>query len=199
MSGAQEFAASDPALKIYVSGEGGPQWQSVWAKGRAGLVTLRDGDKFRVGNIEFTAVHTPGHTPEHVTYLVTDLGGGADEPMAAMTGDFLFVGDVGRPDLLEQAAGLAGAQEPAAPNLRRRDVARRRLHALAQRARSFSPMNLTAYEIRPPPPHRRAPRLHGCCARADDHHFSPRERPARASHAAQGSRAPAGDGVRVAG
>ncbi len=117
VSGAQEFAASDPALKIYVSGEGGPQWQSVWAKGHAGLVMLRDGDKFRVGNIEFDAVHTPGHTPEHVTYLVTDLGGGADEPMAALTGDFLFVGDVGRPDLLEQAAGIAGAQEPAARQL----------------------------------------------------------------------------------
>ena len=117
VSGAQEFPASDPALKIYVSGEGGPQWQSVWAKGHAGLVTLRDGDKFRVGNIEFTALHTPGHTPEHMTYLVTDIGGGADVPMAAFTGDFLFVGDVGRPDLLEQAAGIAGAQEPAAQQL----------------------------------------------------------------------------------
>ncbi len=117
VSGVQEFAAGEPALKIHVSGEGGPQWQSVWAKGHAGLVTLRDGDKFRVGNIEFTAGHTPGHTPEHLTYLVTDLGGGADEPMAALTGDFLFVGDVGRPDLLEQAAGLAGAQELAARQL----------------------------------------------------------------------------------
>lgn len=117
VSGAQEFAASDPALKIYASGEGGPQWQSVWAKGHAGLVTLRDSDKFRVGNIEFTVVHTPGHTPEHMTYLVTDIGGGADVPLAALTGDFLFVGDVGRPDLLEQAAGIAGAKEPAARQL----------------------------------------------------------------------------------
>lgn len=117
VSGAQEFAASDPALKVYVSGEGGPPWESVWAKGYEGLVTLRDDDTFRVGKIEFTAVHTPGHTPEHVSYLVTDIGGGADEPMAAFTGDFIFVGDVGRPDLLEQAAGVVGAQEPAARQL----------------------------------------------------------------------------------
>jgi len=117
VSGAQEFAAADPTLQIYVSSEGGPQWQSEWAKGHAGLTAVRDGDKFRVGNIEFTAVHTPGHTPEHITYLVTDLGGGADEPMVAFTGDFLFVGDVGRPDLLEQAAGVAGAQDPAARQL----------------------------------------------------------------------------------
>lgn len=117
VSGAQEFAAADPALKLYVSGEGGPLWQSVWARGHAGLVTLRDGDQFRVGNIEFTALHTPGHTPEHVSYLVTDLGGGADAPMAAFTGDFMFVGDVGRPDLLEQAAGVTGTQEPGARQL----------------------------------------------------------------------------------
>jgi len=117
VSGAQEFAAADPALKIHVSGEGGPQWASGWAQGHAGLVTLSDGDQFRVGKIEFTAMHTPGHTPEHLTYLVTDLGGGADEPMAAFTGDFIFVGDVGRPDLLEQAAGIADSQELAAQQL----------------------------------------------------------------------------------
>lgn len=117
VSGAQEFAAADPALKIYVSGEGGPHWQSEWAKGHAGRVVLRDGDRFRVGNIEFVAVHTPGHTPEHMSYLVTDIGGGADEPMLAFTGDFIFVGDVGRPDLLEQAAGVSGTQEPGARQL----------------------------------------------------------------------------------
>jgi hypothetical protein len=51
-------------------------------------------------------VHTPGHTPEHISFLITDRGGGADEPIALATGDFLFVGDVGRPDLLESAAGF---------------------------------------------------------------------------------------------
>lgn len=111
VSGARELAAADPALKVYVSAEGGPDWQSEWTAGRANVVRLRDGDVFRVGNIEFKAVHTPGHTPEHMVYLVTDRGGGADEPVALLSGDFLFVGDAGRPDLLEQAAGLEGTQE----------------------------------------------------------------------------------------
>jgi hydroxyacylglutathione hydrolase len=62
-------------------------------------------------------VHTPGHTPEHLIYLVTDRGAGADEPIGIATGDFVFVGDVGRPDLLESAAGVVGAKEPAAREL----------------------------------------------------------------------------------
>jgi len=51
-------------------------------------------------------VHTPGHTPEHLSFLVTDSAEAA-EPMGVITGDFVFVGDVGRPDLLEKAAHLA--------------------------------------------------------------------------------------------
>jgi hydroxyacylglutathione hydrolase len=113
VSGAAELAA-DPAVRVLVSAEGGPDWQSEWANGRPNVVRLRNGDTFRVGGLEFRAVHTPGHTPEHMTYLVTDHGGGANEPMAAFTGDFIFVGDVGRPDLLESAAGVAGAMEPSA-------------------------------------------------------------------------------------
>jgi len=64
-------------------------------------------------------VHTPGHTPEHMSYLVTDRGSGANEPMGVATGDFVFVGDVGRPDLLESAAGVQGAMDPAARQLYR--------------------------------------------------------------------------------
>jgi hydroxyacylglutathione hydrolase len=116
VSGAAELAA-DPAVQVLVSAEGGPEWQSEWVDGRDNVVRLKDGDSFRVGGLEFRAVHTPGHTPEHMTYLVTDRGGGADEPMAAFTGDFVFVGDVGRPDLLESAAGVAGAMEPSARRL----------------------------------------------------------------------------------
>jgi len=62
-------------------------------------------------------VHTPGHTPEHMSYLVTDHGGGATEPMGMITGDFVFVGDLGRPDLLESAAGVEGIAEPSAHEL----------------------------------------------------------------------------------
>lgn len=113
VSGAQELAA-DPAVRVYVSGEGAPDWTSRWAEARPNTVVLRDGDTFRVGNILFRAVHTPGHTPEHMSFLITDEGGGADAPMGIATGDFLFVGDVGRPDLLESAAGQVGVMEPSA-------------------------------------------------------------------------------------
>ena len=117
VSGAREFAMSDPAVKIYVSAEGGPDWQSEWTEGLPNVTRLRDGDVFKVGNIEFKAVHTPGHTPEHMVYLVTDIGGGADEAVAMISGDFIFVGDAGRPDLLEQAAGHEGTQEQGARQL----------------------------------------------------------------------------------
>ncbi|HSJ08822.1 MAG TPA: rhodanese-like domain-containing protein, partial [Longimicrobiales bacterium] len=62
------------------------------------------------------AVHTPGHTPEHMSFIITDTAG-ADEPMGVMTGDFIFVGDVGRPDLLEKAAGVSGTMEAGARQL----------------------------------------------------------------------------------
>ena len=77
---------------------------------------LKDGDSFNVGNILIQAVHTPGHTPEHLSFLVTDTAA-ADKPIAVLTGDFVFVGDVGRPDLLEKAAGVAGTMEAGASRL----------------------------------------------------------------------------------
>ncbi len=63
-------------------------------------------------------LHTPGHTPEHISFLLTDTAG-ADRPMGIFTGDFVFVGDVGRPDLLERAAGFAGTMEDGARRLYR--------------------------------------------------------------------------------
>jgi len=98
LSGARELAERVGA-HVYVGGEGGPEWQSKWVTAY-GHTPLRHGDEFMVGNIRFRALHTPGHTPEHVSYLVTDVGGGATEPMGIITGDFVFVGDLGRPDLL---------------------------------------------------------------------------------------------------
>ncbi len=113
VSGAQEFAR-DSDITLYLSGKGGPDWSYNWVGDRPNTIFLEDGSTFSVGNIEFKAVHSPGHTPEHMSFLVTDRGGGATEPIAIITGDFLFVGDVGRPDLLESAAGVAGAMEPSA-------------------------------------------------------------------------------------
>jgi hydroxyacylglutathione hydrolase len=52
-------------------------------------------------------MHTPGHTPEHISFILTDLPA-SNEPSMIFTGDFVFVGDVGRPDLLEKAAGIEG-------------------------------------------------------------------------------------------
>jgi hydroxyacylglutathione hydrolase len=118
LSGARELAERTGAT-LYLSAEGGPDWQYTWLDKRTGggsyaNVPLHDRTEFSVGNIRITALHTPGHTPEHISYLVTDIGGGAAEPMGIATGDFVFVGDVGRPDLLESAAGVAGAKEPSA-------------------------------------------------------------------------------------
>ncbi len=116
LSGARELVERHGAT-AYLSAEGGPDWQFEWAAGNANARLLHDGDSFRIGNIDFQAVLSPGHTPEHLSFLVTDLGGGADEPLALLSGDFIFVGDVGRPDLLESAAGQAGAMEPGARQL----------------------------------------------------------------------------------
>ena len=59
---------------------------------------LRDGARVRVGNVEVRAAHTPGHTPDSVCLFVTDHARGP-EPWFVLTGDLLFVGSVGRPDL----------------------------------------------------------------------------------------------------
>lgn len=118
LSGAREFAERH-GTKLYLSAEGEDAgWPSAWAKGSGYDVTfLRDGDTFSVGNIEVAALHTPGHTPEHLSYAVTDRGSGATTPIGIATGDFVFVGDLGRPDLLEQAAGMHGVQEDSARTL----------------------------------------------------------------------------------
>lgn len=121
LSGTRELAERTGA-HVYLSSEGGPDWQYEWLdkrtdNGSYAHTLLHHGDDFLVGNIRITALHTPGHTPEHMSYLVTDTGGGASEPMGIATGDFVFVGDVGRPDLLETAAGEVGAKEPSARTL----------------------------------------------------------------------------------
>ncbi|MGH7264981.1 MAG: MBL fold metallo-hydrolase, partial [Candidatus Rokuibacteriota bacterium] len=66
---------------------------------------LRDGERLRLGSVEVRVLHTPGHTPESMCLVVTDTARGAD-PWFVLTGDTLFVGDVGRPDFGgEPAAG----------------------------------------------------------------------------------------------
>ncbi|HEV2643112.1 MAG TPA: MBL fold metallo-hydrolase, partial [Candidatus Elarobacter sp.] len=113
-SGARALAAATGA-ELHVSAEGGEGWQYAFA-GEPGVSTLRDGDRLTVGAVALDAMHTPGHTPEHLTFIVTD-GARSNAPVGALTGDFLFVGDVGRPDLLERAAGQAGTMHAAAAAL----------------------------------------------------------------------------------
>ena len=60
---------------------------------------IRDGETFEFGSTVLTARHTPGHTPEHVSYLLSEKEP-ADSPWGVLTGDLLFVGSAGRPDLL---------------------------------------------------------------------------------------------------
>jgi hydroxyacylglutathione hydrolase len=108
VSGSRELAAHTGAM-IYLSEMGDADWQYTYAD-ELNVILVRHGDAWMVGNIRIEVVHTPGHTPEHVSFLVTDTAG-ADRPIGVFTGDFLFVGDVGRPDLLEEAAGMTGTKE----------------------------------------------------------------------------------------
>lgn len=118
VSGARELAARTGAA-LLLSGEGGPDWQYAFAAAD-GARLLHGGDRVAVGNLAFDVRHTPGHTPEHLSFLVTDTGSTLAAhagPVGVFTGDFVFVGDVGRPDLLEKAAGHAGTMEAAARTL----------------------------------------------------------------------------------
>ena len=111
VSGSRDLARRTGA-QLYLSDEGDEHWKYAFASDD-GAVLLKDGDRFEVGSVRVTAVHTPGHTPEHLMFLITDTST-SDEPVAAVTGDFLFAGDVGRPDLLERAARVEGTMEAAA-------------------------------------------------------------------------------------
>ena len=110
LSGARELAALTGA-QLYLSDEGGPDWQYQFAH-----VGLKDGDVINVGNLKFDVLHTPGHTPESISFLLTDKPA-SDKPVMLFTGDFVFVGDVGRPDLLEKAAGIKGTKEAGAKQM----------------------------------------------------------------------------------
>jgi hydroxyacylglutathione hydrolase len=63
-------------------------------------LAVKDGDRIELGDVRLEILETPGHTPEGISILVYDLTRSADAPHAVLTGDTLFIGDVGRPDLL---------------------------------------------------------------------------------------------------
>jgi hydroxyacylglutathione hydrolase len=104
VSGSRELCARLDSAKIFVSEEGGANYgfdhQSV-----------KDGDEFTFGEVVVTARHTPGHTPEHLSYVLSEADH-PDEPWGVLTGDSLFVSSAGRPDLLgaEHTKDLAEKQ-----------------------------------------------------------------------------------------
>jgi len=124
LSGSRELAGVARAT-LLLSRHGGSDWSYRYAAG-AGAQLAGDGESIAVGKVRLDVLHTPGHTPEHISFLVTDTAA-SDRPMGMVTGDFVFVGDVGRPDLLERAANVAGTMESAA----------RELYASLQRLRQF--------------------------------------------------------------
>lgn len=94
-SGARELAERTGAT-LYVSGHDEGEDYSI----QFPHSDLHDGDAFEIGSVRIQALHTPGHTPEHLSYLVYDSTRTSDVPLLMLSGDFLFVGSLGRPDLL---------------------------------------------------------------------------------------------------
>jgi hydroxyacylglutathione hydrolase len=120
VSGSRELAAATGAV-TYLSDMGDAEWKYGYADDPR-VVLVCDGDSFSVGNIKVQVLHTPGHTPEHIAFQITDTAA-SQQPIGIFTGDFLFVGDVGRPDLLEEAAGYKGTKVAGA---------RRQFHSVQQ-------------------------------------------------------------------
>jgi hydroxyacylglutathione hydrolase len=114
VSGARDLARETGA-KLLLSGEGGPDWLYGFAASDGARI-LEHGDRFDVGQVHFDVRHTPGHTPEHLSFVVTDRLA-SERPVGMFSGDFIFVGDVGRPDLLERAANAPGTMDALARQL----------------------------------------------------------------------------------
>lgn len=110
LAGSRELAKATGA-QLHLSDEGGADWQYQFPHNG-----LKHGDKIQVGNLTLEVLHTPGHTPESISFLLTDHPA-TNEPVMIFTGDFVFVGDIGRPDLLEKAAGIIGSQEKGAKQM----------------------------------------------------------------------------------
>ena len=92
VSGSRELCARVESARIFASNEGGAEYGFEHEK-------VNDGDRFTFGELLVIARHTPGHTPEHLSYLLADADH-PDDPWGILTGDSLFVSSAGRPDLL---------------------------------------------------------------------------------------------------
>lgn len=101
VSGARELSARTGSAKLFLSHEGDAHYD-------VDHEAIHDGDTFRFGSTRITVRHTPGHTPEHLAYLLAEHEH-PDVPWGVLSGDSLFVNSAGRPDLLgsDQAKKLA--------------------------------------------------------------------------------------------
>ena len=110
VSGSRELAAATGAT-IYLSDMGDADWKYAYAD-EPNVILVRDGDAWMVGNIRIEVIHTPGHTPEHIAFQLTDTAG-SSRPMGIFTGDFVFVGDVGRPTCWKRPRALPAPRKRA--------------------------------------------------------------------------------------
>ncbi len=92
VSGARELAKRTGTAQIVASVEGDPGYGFHIDR------KVKHGDELKIGGIQLRCIHTPGHTPEHMSYLASSQQGG--KAWALFTGDFLFIGSIGRPDLM---------------------------------------------------------------------------------------------------
>jgi len=93
VSGHLDLAKKTGAQIVY-----GPKAQTAYEKHLA-----KDGEEFKIGKVTIKVLHTPGHTPESTTYLLKDENG---KDYAIFSGDTLFIGDVGRPDLAQKNGSI---------------------------------------------------------------------------------------------
>lgn len=117
LAGTREFLERSDSITAHLSDMGDEDWKYGWADKYDRIELMKDGDIIEFGSVVVTAIHTPGHTPEHLSFSVLDGSDDATVPRCFLTGDFLFVGDTGRPDLLDTAAGEDDTREPAARDL----------------------------------------------------------------------------------
>ena len=114
LSGAEALATRAGAT-LLLSAEGDDAGIDARLR-RTGATPLRTGDSIAVGRVRLDVRHTPGHTPEHIVFIVTDEAT-SPLPVGMLSGDFLFAGDVGRPDLLEKAVGVKDTMQRSAAQL----------------------------------------------------------------------------------
>ena len=112
LSGGRELAAATGAT-LYVSGHAQAGEGYLPDQPGINLRLVTDGEVLTIGEVRARVRHTPGHTPEHICLDIFESSA-RPQPMMLLSGDFIFVGDLGRPDLLEQALGKEGAAKDGA-------------------------------------------------------------------------------------